>query len=44
VIVRDFDDDIKAIKYGMRQRFLARLCGDFVHVRGPGLVITPRQP
>jgi hypothetical protein len=39
VIVREFDSDLKAIRYGMWQRFLAKLWGETVHVKGPQLVI-----
>jgi hypothetical protein len=40
VIVRVFDDDLKAIRYGMWHRFLAKFWGETVHVKGPQLVIN----
>lgn len=39
VYVREFDDDLKAIRYGMWQGLLARFWGEFVHVQGPELIV-----
>jgi hypothetical protein len=44
VIVREFDDDVKAHWFALWQRFLAKFWGETIHVRGPQLVVTPQRP
>jgi hypothetical protein len=39
VIVREFDDDLKAHRFVLWQRFLAKFWGEFIHIKGPQLVV-----